>query len=439
MDTKINENQLIETAGALFRYKNNNCECTIEHFHDPNNNLKYNLYVHPTQGISEFYYKTATGLNRSLQNRSLPSPPPVLEAFLSIDLHNILQKDYESKQAISNMKKLEIFIRDNGFFFPISSDTQIDLNNLVQYLQYIKILIDLHFKLTESDLNYNAIFSDMMILHLMPKPYKEDNPTQYPLYLCWETPQAMLPQQDASDLAGSNSSDHPSDMPGWNVYDTIKNETIFIPVIDFPEKNEYDEEVKTHFPDCALMNKCQFLYIHYPDMPSTHLCRRVIDFLYNYTHSLSTVSIPDKIDYSFKGNFTSVLPRKNNIDNLPLVQALLSIAADTVKAEFDHILQNMTITYDAQSKRPFWKIPNLITALVLSAFYMDRETTLLRHCENITCSNYFRVSRTNSKRKYCCKECNDIVQQRRQRLKKIKAQSALPSSTASDSSDNTSL
>lgn len=61
MDTKINENQLIETAGALFRYKNNNCECTIEHFHDPNNNLKYNLYVHPTQESLNFITKQLLG------------------------------------------------------------------------------------------------------------------------------------------------------------------------------------------------------------------------------------------------------------------------------------------------------------------------------------------------------------------------------------------
>ena len=64
-----------------------------------------------------------------------------------------------------------------------------------------------------------------------------------------------------------------------------------------------------------------------------------------------------------------------------------------------------------------WKIPNLITAIYFSIFFLNPNFTLIKKCANPTCDAYFDVLNSNKKRIYCGPQCSNIISQRKYRKK----------------------
>ena len=78
-------------------------------------------------------------------------------------------------------------------------------------------------------------------------------------------------------------------------------------------------------------------------------------------------------------------------------------------------------SYNIETMSGSWTIPDLYSALLFSIFYMKPDLELYRKCENPNCGRYFLVNTTNNRRKYCCIECSNAMQQRKLRQRRKKA------------------
>lgn len=161
-----------------------------------------------------------------------------------------------------------------------------------------------------------------------------------------------------------------------------------------------------------------FMYKNFIDIPKSD--RKVIEFFY---HMRKAVGRLEKItlDGRLVFNSSDESVRKNIDDQLK--NALLEVAKITVKEEIDYSLYGVTPSYDIESMTPSWTIPNLITGLFFSLFYLRPNMEAYRRCANISCNQYFLVNTTNSKRKYCCPECANAMAQRMLRKRKKEASS----------------
>ena len=92
-------------------------------------------------------------------------------------------------------------------------------------------------------------------------------------------------------------------------------------------------------------------------------------------------------------------------------QHLIDVAKIVVAEEINSNISNVRPEYDQNTMEPKWKINSLLAALSFSIFYLNPELELYRRCVNPNCQQYFIVKTTATKKKYCCIECSNAVQQ----------------------------
>ena len=428
----------MEQYGALFTYSNKKCNCEIEQFHDAENKLIFSLFIEFSDDSNNFFYKSGNGLNYAHSTSSKSFLHSVTEEFLSLSFDECIKSNYNfsTKKSFKEINNLRSFINNYGFFFHISDQSAIhlELKSLVKYLQYIQIITNLHLELTKDSLNYDdysSIFAFTLMLHLIPVPHinwlsnSQINIEyiQHPLSQYW-TDISTLNPRSANCLCSQipELCDFPGNYSALEIKDYFYNKIIHIPEMDMPassccDPNFISPDDLEHQPNIILHNKLFYLFSYYEDSSANHLTKRLIDFLYHYVGLSCTIFLPDHINYDYKSDFSKRIPRFKAPICKQFTETLVSIAKDTVKKEFDFLLSNLKIEYDFQNQYPTWKIPDLITALTLSVFYIDKKTILMKKCQNPTCQKMFMVNRTNSKKMYCSDQCNNIVQQRKYREK----------------------
>ena len=115
----------------------------------------------------------------------------------------------------------------------------------------------------------------------------------------------------------------------------------------------------------------------------------------------------------FYGNSSS------NLDE-HMKKALLLIAKYVLAQEINHHVSRMKPIYNPITLEPSWKAPNLLTALYFSLFYMKPKSEIYRKCANPSCTNFFLVKTSNSRKKYCCGACRNASNQRDYRFRQKK-------------------
>ena len=104
---------------------------------------------------------------------------------------------------------------------------------------------------------------------------------------------------------------------------------------------------------------------------------------------------------------TKVYEDFNNNASRKMKQLSLKVAKYLISKELNNALSGLIPSYDFERLRPSWKIPNL-----------DASSSIIRRCDNIYCAEYFIVSKSNKKKRFCCEHCAKAVSQRNYSAKK---------------------
>ena len=138
----------------------------------------------------------------------------------------------------------------------------------------------------------------------------------------------------------------------------------------------------------------------------------IIDYFYHMETEIGQIrSFTEQDDVIFYKQY------KKTLDS-DLKKASITVAKQIVKEEIDYNLSNLSPSYNVDTLSPSWHIPNLITAIFFSVFYIKSEFEVYRKCGNPNCTKYFMVSTTNSRKKYCSPECANSMAQRMHRKRK---------------------
>ena len=124
-----------------------------------------------------------------------------------------------------------------------------------------------------------------------------------------------------------------------------------------------------------------------------------------------------KTDIRLNGIFDDNLYRQLKKHNR-MVDALKKLSKALIECEFKTILSNVTPTYNVDDMKPDWKLPSLYSAMYFSLFYLNSSEEGFRKCANSNCEDYFQVSKTNLKKKYCSWECGNADRQRKYQKRK---------------------
>ncbi len=133
-----------------------------------------------------------------------------------------------------------------------------------------------------------------------------------------------------------------------------------------------------------------------------------IDFLFHLINDYSCININNfRLD-----GFSPNIPYHEILDNDNLVKSIFRISKILITDEFERCLKKVTPTYDVEQMVPSWKLNSLIDALYFSIYYKNSRDNGFRKCANEYCGEYFEVSKTNQKKKYCSLLCSGAHNQR---------------------------
>ena len=146
--------------------------------------------------------------------------------------------------------------------------------------------------------------------------------------------------------------------------------------------------------------------------------RMIIDFLFHMWIDFEVIYVKDML-------FEDVLNAQvyedfNNKASKKMKRLSLNIAKYLISKELNNALSGLVPSYDFEKLRPCWKIPNLYTALYFTIFNLDSSSSIIRKCDNVNCGEYFIVSKSNKKKRFCCEHCAKAVSQRNYSAKKKK-------------------
>ena len=144
--------------------------------------------------------------------------------------------------------------------------------------------------------------------------------------------------------------------------------------------------------------------------------RYVIDFLFHFMRSVGVVG---SVSFEHGIEYYSDVPQIALLDEKMKDSAVI-VAKIILNEEMNHNLSGISPRYSVQKMGPTWRVPNLISALYFSVFYLRPGAEVYRKCANPACNNRFVVKTTNGRKKYCCANCRNATAQRNHR-KKVKS------------------
>ena len=141
--------------------------------------------------------------------------------------------------------------------------------------------------------------------------------------------------------------------------------------------------------------------------------RLIIDFLFHFMMDVGILASADYInglDFYEAPNFAGMTAQ--------LSAALESVARVVVREEINHNIKHISPKYDTDKMEPSWEVPNLLSAMYFSLFFMRPGVEVYRECANPNCNVHFLVKTTATRNKYCCPACANATAQRNHRRRK---------------------
>lgn len=300
------------------------------------------------------------------------------------------------------------FFERNGFLFPVSTKNyeaigEIELQAIVERLQ---ATLELMSTITDmSRTSYEKIVR-LIFFHLF-SPVVEIEPKDdrykyisskhtYTRFL--ESVDTLEKDERLSDLFNNAS---------FTFQDTIGIITINSEFVDAmlnqkPPEEKYDNDLfaRVFKAYCAPRNSL------------TKKNAIFNDFIFRYLYEVGMVNHVDlNATYYYQNEVN-----KDNFSNV-LKKVALKVAKIIIRDEIDVNLRRVRPTYNIDKLEPAWKIDSLLSALYFGLFYMRPGMEIYRRCANPKCSEFFLVSVSSQKKKYCCKACMSRDMQARHRAK----------------------
>lgn len=185
------------------------------------------------------------------------------------------------------------------------------------------------------------------------------------------------------------------------VYDYVMNQEIPIELESYREMKSDDHYIGCRGILNAYFNKENIFH-------DNEFAWLLEDFLFQF---ITRYAVFHASDVRLDGTFEEELYNDFSSDE-PMMKALMEISQKLLIHEFDIMLSDVKPTYNVEELKPDWKLPSLHSAMYFSLFYLDEKNYDLRRCANPNCNQYFQVSKTNSRKKYCCIECTNATGQR---------------------------
>lgn len=142
--------------------------------------------------------------------------------------------------------------------------------------------------------------------------------------------------------------------------------------------------------------------------------RAQISFLYK----LVNISGIDQINTKEGVVFTKKIQTIINAFDDELKSRLTNIAKHVIKTELDFNISRIRPSYNTDTLLGSWKIPDLLSAIYFSIFFLNPNFEIIKKCANSTCPNYYSVLHSNKRKKYCSQQCANAVNQRKSRARR---------------------
>ena len=392
---------ILSGSGNLFTFKNVNCETKIDITHDKWGNEIKTLRIKNTKNIQNFTYKAVEGLcHRDKPNNNL------LAELFSI-----------ASNEINQIKQINNFFEEYGFFIPVSNESfeEFSYHDIYSIITRIRILVELIQELQKKFPDYNLLFEHTTRLQLAnPIIISNEGKYTYKTYthfLKHELESININQFDTLpdykistlDIIEGN---YETGIPDARILDSMS--PVGFTDIYIEEFIEEEDQYKfsTYFRN--LFGICF-------DGEEAH--RKIIELYYHIEDSSIMKLEGDNFDILETLQFSHRTDlNKSTYPNLQ--ERIIEVAKITIKDEIEYALRNVKPSYDSDTFLGTWNIPDFLSALYFSIFYMRPDLQIFRLCENPYCNNYFLVTSTNSRRKYCKHECANAVSQRAYRVRK---------------------
>lgn len=410
-DKSVLEQRLMST-GNMFTYSNNRCDCLVDTRHNDDGTEFYELKVRSNNDRIDFAYnregliccnKNALVELLSLKDDDVEEVKKYFESYgflfwITPETYTTFKYD----DIIFVIRRIKYTIRILSMLCSEKYDYS-QLLFLVSYLLFNSIQIDSYYNspvtylknlvenpLLVSEIPYDKGDPDTVVMEVVKNVIAVNNDGKYTL------------QEVECEVS------HPAFLVPDKFVKSQKTELY----------HEEYEKCLTKLESVSYHNAMIYLFRNFNKEGS--VWREFIEFYFHVQRDVAPIT---KFDVEKMELFDDMSVKiAAFFENKLFREALEHIAHITIKFELDEMLKGITPKYDIQNRAPSWKINNLVTALYFSIFYHNFDASIYKPCHRDNCWRFFEVSATNSKRKYCCPECqNADAQKRHQRKKKNKS------------------
>ena len=389
-------------ASNIFTFNSWSCVCELDKIHpypgyEPQETLK--LYVDKNIPI-RFAFGSKVGLVRLNDDGSI-AESNVLGKLTAIKNSSI--NDYFS------------FFKRNGFLLPISFDQYESVGKfeIISVINRLHATLELMSTITDmSRTSYEKIVRLIMYLLFAPIVVIETKEGKYS-YTSTKHPYTLFLEQSRELSKDPRLNDTFNNLE-FEFDDFIYKGTTMTADFIHSTLEGYSKEDKYNnglfrkiFTVYCASRKC---------LPDSFLL--INDFLFHYFYK---VGIIDRVDLD-TAHYINKDIKKDNFDE-SLKNAAIRVAKLLIKEEIEFNLKRVRVAYDISKMEPAWKIDSLLSALYFGLFYMRPNMEIYRRCANPKCNEYFLVSVTSRKKKYCCTACmnRDIQARHRAKQKLVKS------------------
>lgn len=401
----------LETAGNMFNYRNQKCDCKITTTYDENGMELHSIMMKGVSSENYLYaYAPIVGLAMINQKTgSILDNKNIVEDFVNLDFTDI--------------NALKKFVDSYGFLTNLPEDKYASLNisDLAPIFVRFRVLVELMTEIEADQINYNGIFEKVcQLLFAQPRNIVIESINEQVL-TCNHPFTAVWYNMNMVSIVNDDFVEIGDDAPYSNyylVYDSFTGKTEKMDYIKYNEDTgqippfDYDNLQSKFLANITLLYKN---YLNYapPVTYDQKSAKDVIDFLY---HLLNAGMVIVSFNSDGKINMPTKLSDNEQFGE-SFKNKLLEIARQTIKEEFDFMLCPIHPVYDMKTMGPGWQVPNLITALYFSLFYTRPDYEIYRKCANPNCNRLFKVKTTNSKQMYHDSACQNAAAQMRHRKK----------------------
>lgn len=398
VDFMIDTENFFNLGTDYFSFVGQKCQFEIQKNDNPHIDSK-NILSISSDGSEKLYFSFSGNEGLCLTTE-----------FGSIIQKNILGKFLSLRS--NNAKELLNFFDTYGYFFKMSSNESnvVDFNNLIQLTYHIKAALLLMNALQQKSMDYDDILNLTLFLLLSPKvEMKITDKQTYTGYheSALDVIDSVIAVTDNSNYITIDGEDY------YNIADLVYG-THYNLRVDEYEDISTGEHSMYSYPgiDDLRYKKITIAYKNSHNVPKIQ--RLVIDFLFHFMNTngvVKNVAFDSGIEFYGNSNL--------NLDE-QMKKTLLLIAKYVLAQEINHHVSRMKPIYNPITLEPSWRAPNLLTALYFSLFYMKPKSEIYRKCANPSCTNFFLVKTSNSRKKYCCDACRNASNQRDYRFRQKK-------------------